>query len=78
MSQTKGLTAAKVIELVTLALNVLWSLHLEIQGHPCNYRPVAEKGVNGLIELMRLAQEGEKHEPHTLPPDQRIDVMLPL
>lgn len=58
------LTQQEVYGLIAPALTVLWSIHLDVQGHPCRYLPAAEKGINGLLELMERMQNGDETMRH--------------
>lgn len=48
---------AELMRLISPALETLWSIHLDIPQHPyCPMRPAAEKGINGLTELLDKAK----------------------
>ena len=54
------ISESRIIELIAPALEVLWSIKLNIQDHPgCPLKPAAEEGINSLQQLMQEANEKE-------------------
>ena len=62
MPRTVTFTVEELRDLIAPALNVCWSLRLEVQDHPCRYQPAATKGAHGLSKLLYLAEERSKSD----------------
>lgn len=53
MHQPDKLTAEEIRESVTPALNILWCIKLEVQGHVCRYQQDIMHGIDGLLNLLK-------------------------
>jgi len=51
-----SVTKAQVVNGVAPALDVLWSIHLNVQDHKCFYADKIEIAINHLLRLMKESQ----------------------